>query len=96
MLSQSPILDTAVNLDLNNATGFLPYMYYWQGQAKYQLQQYVEAITDFDEVIQLYPNNTTSNLPRTYYWRGQVKKQLGYLPETIKNFQIARQYGTEA
>ena len=61
-------MDTTVNLDLNNATGFLPYMYYWQGQAKYQLQQYVEAITDF----------------------------LGYLPETIKNFQIARQYGTEA
>ena len=71
-------------------------MYYWRGQAKYQLGQYVDAIPDFDEVIRLAPNNITINLRLAYYWRGFAKKNLEHPDEAKQDFQIALQLASEA
>ena len=55
-----------------------------RGYAKYRLDQYQEAIADYDAAINLKPD-----LASAYYFRGTVKRSLGQYKEAIEDYDIA-------
>lgn len=58
--------------------------YLRRGYAKYRLDQYQEAIADYDAAINLKPD-----LASAYYFRGTVKRSLGQYKEAIEDYDTA-------
>ena len=63
------------------------YTYSVRGQRKYNLNQYDDAVTDFDKAIQLYPQKADA-----YYNRGLAKFRLGDIQAANGNVEAARRF----
>ena len=61
------------------------YIYSVRGQRKYNLNQYHDAVADFDKAIKLYPQKADA-----YYNRGLAKFRLGDIQATDGNVEEAR------
>ena len=76
---------TAIN-DFSEAIRLNPteYSFHWRGRAKYHLNLYWEAISDYDQAIILNPGSAYN-----YYWRGLSKYHLNLYWEAISDFDQA-------
>ena len=64
--------------------------YYARGLAYYNLQNYSQAISDFNQAIRLNPN-----FYKSYYYRGVAYKALGEIDKAEADFEKARELGYE-
>ncbi len=68
--------------------------YWWRGMARYYLNNYTDASTDFNSAITYYSSDRSS-LGKLYYWRARCKAQLNLDKDAISDYQLALSYDYE-
>lgn len=68
--------------------------YWWRGMARYYLNNYADATTDFSSAIPYYSSDRPS-LAKLYFWRGDCRFAQKLNDEAIGDYELSLSYGAE-
>lgn len=68
--------------------------YWWRGMARYFLNNYSDAASDFSSAISYYSSDRAS-LGKLYSWRGDCRFALKQNDEAISDYELSLSYGSE-